>query len=66
MKYSEIKKAIQKEREDSLLSYIAYTERDDIISNFPLPGIPSDNQLIRAENEGLLTRDWDTLIVVKK
>ena len=75
MTYKELKKRILAEKnnhenkEFGLTPYIAYCGEglEHLDSNFiednELATI-TDDQLIRAENDGLLIKDWDTLEVV--
>jgi hypothetical protein len=71
MTYRELKKQIKaaskEQKIDGITAYIAYqgARVETLISNFieNCKGI-TDDQLIKAENEGLLVRDWDTLEVV--
>lgn len=49
---------------DTIPAYIAYTDDDRLVSNFlGEKDNPTDNQLIKATEEGLLKPDFDTLLV---
>ncbi len=65
MKYRDLKKAIKAESKKDLAAYIAVTEKESLVSNFIDNPAISDNQLIKAVEEGLLEKDYDTYIVVK-
>lgn len=70
MNYTELKKQIKKASQqqmiDGLPAYISYAgdKEEHLISNFVDVTQVTDNQLIKAEKEGLLVRDWDTYEVV--
>ena len=73
MKYTELKKEIKKAAElkkENITCYIATTGDDSrdssgrLISNFIDCSTITDNQLIRATEEGLLDKDYDTYIVI--
>ena len=61
----EIKKASADQKADKIVCYIAWTERETLTSNFitDCTGI-TDDQLIKAIEEGLLVQDWDVLEVI--
>lgn len=73
MRYAELKKRIKAEQaEKEYEMYIAYmtdyrSNKESLISNFIDDcSTITDDQLIKAEADGLLIKDWDTYLVVKK
>lgn len=72
MTYSEFKKAINKEKENTEIAYIAYLQKTDgsetLVSNFLNENQVSEitqKQLDKAIEESLLEKDWIDYIVKK-
>ena len=67
MTYRELKKQIKKaskeQKIDKITAYITSWGANDTVSNF-LEDLPNFNQICRAEDEDLLTLDWDTWEVI--
>lgn len=71
MTYTELKKRIKAassdQKKDGIQAYITYSGDtvESLQSNFitNCEGI-SDNQLIKAVEQGILVKDWDTFLVV--
>jgi hypothetical protein len=57
---NEIKEAKKVQDVDETVAYISCWGDSSTVSNFLLYDMPTFEQLCRAENEGLLTRDFDT------
>ena len=68
MTYKELKREIIQASKDQkatgIAHYIAYWGNNSLVSNFMEVVGVTDNQLIRAIDEGLLIKDWDVLEVV--
>ena len=67
MTYNQLKQAIRHEQKinDGYEAYITCTDKETLQSNFIEHPAFTDNQLIKAVNEGLLSLDLDTYLVIK-